>query len=74
MRVTGLATGLQLKLGDSLIQRIRQKLQARHFCCRRAHALGFVVLPGGIDGLLNQLIASISQALNGPFHRPAPVF
>lgn len=74
MGVAGFAPGLQLELGDSLIQRIRQQLQACHFCLRRAHVLGFLVLPGGIDGLLNQLIACISQALNGPFHRPAPVF
>lgn len=66
--------GFELELGDSLIERIRQQLQARHFCLWRAHVLGFVVLPDCIDGLLDQLIASLSQALNGPFHRPAPVF
>lgn len=74
MGAAGFAPGLQLKLGDGLIQRIGQQLKALHLGSRRAHVLGFVVLPGGIDGLLNQLIASISQALNGPFHRPAPVF
>lgn len=64
----------KLIIGNHLEQRLSQQTQALDLLRRRAAMLGLVILPHGVDSLLNQRLAGLNHPYKGALvHFPAPI-
>lgn len=70
----GLGDDAKLIIGNHLEQRLSQQTQALDFLRRRAAMLGLVILPHGVDSLLNQRLAGLNHPYKSALvHFPAPI-
>lgn len=71
---SGLGHDTKLIIRHDLEQRLGQLAQALHLMYRRAAILGLVILPHGVDCLLNQRLAGLDHANEcALFHCPTPI-
>lgn len=71
---SGLGDDAELVIGYHLEQRLSQQPQPLDLFRRRTAILGLVVLPQGVDSLLNQRLAGLNHAKEGAlFHCTAPL-